>query len=203
MTSVLVIQPWTRNVVILFHSQCHWIIFCQTAFYSSCWKITKKQQHSENPRQSLLKCVFLLLFLSCTWSLYTDNVHSCNNKGRLWHEANKVLHEVMWMARLTSLTLVASLAAAGWGLFRGSCGGCRARLSTKLTSTQTLWGFIREQQAGGREKKKKKSLTNSLKIRQIASFPPRGLPASPWKSWNPVLIQHQSSQCFSHLNPGN
>lgn len=157
MTSVLVIQPWTRNVVILFHSQCHWIIFCQTAFYSSCWKITKKQQHSENPRQSLLKCVFLLLFLSCTWSLYTDNVHSCNNKGRLWHEANKVLHEVMWMARLTSLTLVASLAAAGWGLFRGSCGGCRARLSTKLTSTQTLWGFIREQQAGGREKKKKKS----------------------------------------------
>lgn len=203
MTSVLVIQPWTRNVVILFHSQCHWIIFCQTAFYSSCWKITKKQQHSENPRQSLLKCVFLLLFLSCTWSLYTDNVHSCNNKGRLWHEANKVLHEVMWMARLTSLTLVASLAAAGWGLFRGSCGGCRARLSTKLTSTQTLWGFIREQQAGGREKKKKKSLTNSLKIRQIASFPPRGLPASPRKSWNPVLIQHQSSLCFSHLNPGN
>lgn len=202
MTSVLVIQPWTRNFVILFHSQCHWIIFCQTAFYSSCWKITKKQQHSENPRQSLLKCVFLLLFISCTWSLYTDNVHSCNNKGRLWHEANKVLHEVMWMARLTSLTLVASLAAAGWGLFRGSCGGCRARLSTKLTSTQTLWGFIREQQAGGREKKKK-SLTNSLKIRQIASFPPRGLPASPWKSWNPVLIQHQSSQCFSHLNPGN
>lgn len=156
MTSVLVIQPWTRNFVILFHSQCHWIIFCQTAFYSSCCKITKKQQHSENPRQSLLKCVFLLLFLSCTWSLYTDNVHSCNNKGRLWHEANKVLHEVMWMARLTSLTLVASLAAAGWGLFRGSCGGCRARLSTKLTSTQTLWGFIREQQAGGREKKKKK-----------------------------------------------
>lgn len=202
MTSVLVIQPWTRNFVILFHSQCHWIIFCQTAFYSSCWKITKKQQHSENPRQSLLKCVFLLLFISCTWSLYTDNVHSCNNKGRLWHEANKVLHEVMWMARLTSLTLVASLAAAGWGLFRGSCGGCRARLSTKLTSTQTLWGFIREQQAGGREKKKK-SLTNSLKIRQIASFPPRGLPASPWKSWNPVLIQHQSSLCFSHLNPGN
>lgn len=96
------------------------------------------------------------------------------------------------MVRLTSLTFVANLALAGWGLFGGRCGGCWAGLSTKLTahifSTQTHLGYIGGKASG-------KRLTNPLKIRQIASSPLRDMSLSP-ESWNPFLIRHQGLLCF-------
>lgn len=187
MWSVSVIQLWTRNQVILFHGQCHRIIF-----------MTNHPKTTRNPRQSLLKCVFL----SCIWNLDTDNVHSCNIKGLLWHVANKVLPEAMWMARLTSLTLVVSLTAAGWGLFWRELWRLPSSAVNQINFHTNTLGLYQGEASRGR-RKKKNSLTNSLKIRQIASFSPEVYQPLPGKSWNPVLIQHQSSLCVSHLNPGN